>query len=191
MEIHAVTRILSVVFAMVLLPLLALGQGQTPSPYRGQEAREIKALSKEDVLALESGMGMGLAKAAELNQYPGPAHVLQLAEPLALSEAQRASVQAVFDHMQADAVAVGQRILRLERGLDEAFAQHRVSPDGLAPQVAEIARLQGELRTVHLRAHLETLPLLTEHQVHLYVTLRGYDSATGEHVHGMGGMPRH
>lgn len=182
-----VMRILPMILAVGTLPLLALGQTPAPSPYQGQQTREIKSLSAEDVKALQDGTGMGLAKAAELNEYPGPAHVLQLAEPLALSEAQRSSVQAVFNRMKADATAVGQRILSLERALDEAFAQHRMSPEALGPQVAEIARLQGELRTIHLRAHLETVPLLSMHQVHQYVALRGYGSAAGEHMHSMGG----
>ena len=34
--------------------------------------------------------GMGLALAAELNGYPGPAHVIELAKSLGLSEPQRA-----------------------------------------------------------------------------------------------------
>jgi hypothetical protein len=33
---------------------------------------------------------MGLALAAELNGYPGPAHVIELAKSLGLSEPQRA-----------------------------------------------------------------------------------------------------
>src|SRR5215469_14793256 len=47
-------------------------------PYAGQEARTIKALSDDDIAALRKGEGMGMAKAAELNGYPGPVHVLAL-----------------------------------------------------------------------------------------------------------------
>ena len=49
------------------------------APYAGQQARAIKSLSDEDIAALLKGEGMGMAAAAELNGYPGPAHVLQLA----------------------------------------------------------------------------------------------------------------
>jgi hypothetical protein len=45
---------------------------QAPSPYAGQEQRPIKALSETEMRDLAEGRGMGLAKAAELNSYPGP-----------------------------------------------------------------------------------------------------------------------
>jgi hypothetical protein len=50
-------------------------------PYAGQQARSIKALSDEEIAALRKGEGMGMAKAAELNGYPGPVHVLQSPSP--------------------------------------------------------------------------------------------------------------
>jgi hypothetical protein len=55
-------------------------------PYAGQETRTIKALSDEHIAALRKGEGMGVAKAAELNGYPGPVHVLALAAQLGLTE---------------------------------------------------------------------------------------------------------
>jgi hypothetical protein len=57
----------------------------------GQQTRTIKALSDDsddDIAALLKGEGMGMAKAAELNDYPGPAHVLTLALELKLTENQ-------------------------------------------------------------------------------------------------------
>src|SRR4030065_1872841 len=52
------------------------------SPYAGQETRGIKSLSDREVQEYLAGRGMGLAKAAELNNYPGPAHVLELSDRL-------------------------------------------------------------------------------------------------------------
>jgi len=49
------------------------------TPYARQQVRTIKSLSDEDIAALRKGEGMGMAKAAELNGYPGPAHVLDMA----------------------------------------------------------------------------------------------------------------
>ena len=46
-------------------------KAQMPSPYAGEQGREIKALSTKDIDDLTQGRGMGLAKAAELNRYPG------------------------------------------------------------------------------------------------------------------------
>ena len=60
------------------------------SPYVGQEVRAIKSLSPEDVDAYLSGKGAGLARAAELNGYAGPRHVLELASELVLTVRQRA-----------------------------------------------------------------------------------------------------
>lgn len=70
---------------MKRLALLALLLAVTPaaadtkhhgqhSPYAGLPAREIKALSPEEIADLAAGRGMGLALAAELNGYPGPRH---------------------------------------------------------------------------------------------------------------------
>jgi len=57
-----------------------------------------------------------LAKAAELNNYPGPAHVLELASELHLT-AERAATNALFRSMQAKATALRQEIVRHEREL--------------------------------------------------------------------------
>ena len=51
-------------------------------PYAGEQQRAIKSLSEKDIADLQAGQGMGLAKAAELNGYPGPAHVLEHADAL-------------------------------------------------------------------------------------------------------------
>ena len=66
------------VLFVLLFPLNAFAQ-QKPSPYEGQESRDIKALSDEEIRGLLNGQGMALAKAGELNHYPGPMHVLEFA----------------------------------------------------------------------------------------------------------------
>ena len=45
------------------------------SEYVGEERRQIKSLSDDDISELRQGGGWGLAKAAELNGVPGPAHL--------------------------------------------------------------------------------------------------------------------
>ena len=94
---------LLVVTLALSLPVFA----ETESPYIGQESREIKALSEQEVDAYLNGKGMGYAKAAELNQYPGPRHVLDMAEQLDLTEEQSKKTQAVFDAMKSAAIAFG------------------------------------------------------------------------------------
>lgn len=157
------------------------------TPYAGQQDRTIAALSAADIEQLLAGGGWGLAKPAELNGWPGPAHVLELSGELSLNEEQRRQVQAIFDRMQAAAQQVGAEYIAAEAALDAAFA------DGVpltADQVGTLteaasARL-AELRAVHLAAHLETRPVLTRHQTVLYQRLRGYSEGQGGHT-GHGG----
>jgi hypothetical protein len=65
-------------------------------PHAGQQQRAIKALSAGDVAGLLAGSGAGFAKAAELNGYPGPLHVLELANELRLSDAQAESTRSLM-----------------------------------------------------------------------------------------------
>ena len=151
------TRTLLLAFASFLIasPVLAADM-----PYAGQQARTIKALSDDDIAALRKGEGMGMAKAAELNGYPGPVHVLALAAQLGLSEGQRHDVQIVFDRMSAAAKPLGGELIAQEQALDQLFAQGEITPDRLAATTAAIAELQGRLRLVHMSAHLQTRALL-------------------------------
>ena len=136
-------------------------------------ARAIKALSDDDIAALRAGEGMGMAKAAELNGYPGPVHVLALAAQLGLTEDQRHDVQAIFDRMSGAAKPLGGELIAQEQALDQLFAKSEITPDRLAAATAAIAELQGRLRLVHLSAHLETRALLNTDQITHYEKLRG------------------
>ncbi|MGI9411825.1 MAG: Spy/CpxP family protein refolding chaperone [Hyphomicrobiaceae bacterium] len=157
---------------------------QSHAPYAGQQVRDIKSLSAQDVAALRAGQGWGLAKSAELNGYPGPLHVLQLADSLALSHRQRVQVRAIFDAMQASAKAVGQEYLAAERAVDRAFADGAATAQAISRLTASAGRLRAKLRAVHLAAHIETTPLLTPHQRARYESLRGYAGKDGRgHQH--------
>src|SRR5215831_5379806 len=108
-------------------------------PYAGQQARPIKALSDEEVAALRNGEGVGMAKAAELNGYPGPKHVLDLAQQLQLTDAQRRDVQASFDRMSAAAKPLGGQLIAQEQALDQLFAKGDITQDRLGAATAAIA----------------------------------------------------
>lgn len=152
------------------------------SSYAGMESRSIKALSDEEVKKYREGAGMGLAMPAELNGYPGPKHILELADSLQLKNEQRAKIQAIFDRMHRKASETGARIVELESALDGAFKLETVTPESLQKMTADIATLQGGLRFVHLVAHIEARALLTPHQRHEYARLRGYsDGASHQH----------
>jgi hypothetical protein len=154
------------------------------SPYAGQQTREIKALSSQDVADLEAGRGMGMARAAELNGYPGPAHVLELAADLGLTPEQVRAVTDIRDRMSAGTRPLGAEILRLERDLDGSFASALIAADTLAAQTGEIGTLQGKLRAVHLAAHLATKAALTPVQIARYQELRGYTASPAHEDHG-------
>jgi hypothetical protein len=122
------------------------------SAYAGQQSRDIKALSGEDIAALRSGDGMGLAKAAELNGYPGPRHVLALLRELRLSDTQAAQVTSIRDRMSAAARPLGDELIDRERALDQLFAQREITSERLIATTAAIGEIQGRLRAVHLAA---------------------------------------
>lgn len=150
---------------------------QTQNPYAGEQSRAIKALSPKEVDDLTQGRGMGLAKAAELNRYPGPMHALELAGPLKLSGGQRQALQASMARMSADAKALGAELLGLERELDTGFAARVVDEIRLKELTGQIGLRQGALRAVHLAAHLETAAALSAEQLAQYDVLRGYSGA--------------
>jgi Spy/CpxP family protein refolding chaperone len=168
---------------------VALAAGPASTPYAGEQHRDIKALSPTDVQDLLAGRGMGLAKSAELNRYPGPAHVLELSDRLGLSAEQKARTKSVFDAMEARARALGKALVEREAELDRLFASREISRATLDSSLAEISKLQGELRRVHLEAHLAQTEILTPAQVASYVELRGYGGAG--HSGGHGGGHRH
>jgi Spy/CpxP family protein refolding chaperone len=177
---------LAVALAMtVAASVPALAVPQTVSPYVGQETRQVKALSADEVEAYLHGDGLGMAKAGELNHYPGPKHVLQMADHLGLTAGQRRRIENVRVAMTAAAVPLGIQIVDAERALDGAFANRTIDKERLHVATARIGELQGRLRAVHLSAHLATRAILRPEQVAAYDHMRGYGSGeSGLHHHG-------
>ena len=171
------------ILSLALASIIAPSSLAADAPYAGQQARAIKALSDDDLAALRKGEGMGMAKAAELNGYPGPRHVLDLADELQLTGAQRRDVQAIFDRMSAAAKPLGGELITQEQVLDQLFASRDITPDRLAAATTAIAALQGRLRAVHLSAHLETRAVLNPNQIAHYEQLRGYDDPQAPKQH--------
>jgi len=167
---------------LITIPALSLAQSGL-NPYAGQENREIKALSADEVQSYLDGKGMGLAKAAELNHYPGPKHVLELASQLRLSDEQVARTKEVFAKMQQEAKRLGKLIVDKERVLDSLFMSGQIDQSKLATTVKEISQLQGELRVVHLQAHLEMKQIFSKDQIAKYDELRGYGASKGADSH--------
>lgn len=170
-------------YALAAALILTASAASAQTPYAGMQTRPIKALSQQQVGDLQAGRGMGLALAAELNGYPGPSHVLELADKLGLSADQRASVQQLFDAMKREALPVGAQLLAQETELDRQFAARIVTPESLKAVTAAIATTQGALRETHLKYHLSTVAVLTESQRQRYSQLRGYGENNAGHQH--------
>jgi uncharacterized protein (DUF305 family)/Spy/CpxP family protein refolding chaperone len=162
------------------------GVSAAASPYVAQLDSPVRGLSAQEVDDLRAGRGMGFARMAELNNYPGPRHVLDLQEELKLSAEQQASIEAIFSAMQTEAQALGEQILTQEEQLSAAFVSGVVDEATLQQQVMTLAELYGQLRMTHLRAHLQVTPLLTPEQITTYNQLRGYTGNGGhDHMHNM------
>lgn len=155
------------------------------SPYVSLLDSPIRGMSPEEIKDLETGAGAGFARAAEVNGYPGPRHVLDLKQELALSPDQENQIQAIFEQMLAEAEQLGQEIVQREAQFSAAFAAGTISEAGLQAQTQQLALLYGQLRAAHLQAHLQTTPLLLAEQIAAYNTLRGYTGAEDQPAPGV------
>ncbi len=175
----------------VVLLALVMGMGggasaqseptPTPSAYGDLLDTEIRGIDPATIGGYRTGAGLGMALPAELNGYPGPRHVLDLVNELELTSDQQTQIQALFDDMLPQAIALGEQILDQEAGLELAFRDGTIDEESLRDRLISIESLRAELRFVHLRTHLVTLEILTPHQVQLYNSLRGYTTAPEDH----------
>lgn len=155
------------------------------TPYAGQEQRDIKALSAEEIQGYRTGAGLGYAKPAELNSYPGPLHALDMAGRLGLTDEQTATLTALRQDMLAKAVPLGDRYLFVEGAIEQGFRDGTLDEASLAALLQESGDIVAKLRLAHLEAHLATKNVLTPHQVALYDEARGYGPADhSAHEHG-------
>jgi Spy/CpxP family protein refolding chaperone len=156
---------------------LLAGAGLTHAqhkPYAGEHAREIKALSDEETRQYLAGAGMGYAKAAELNGYPGPMHVLELADRLALTPEQREKTKLLMDAHKHEARAIGARLVVAERELDALFRSRHAQPEKLEAAVNAASASQASYRLSHLETHRRMREMLSLEQIERYQALRGY-----------------
>lgn len=127
-----------------------------------------------------AGAGMGYARPAELNHFPGPMHVLELADELKLTGEQRAATKKLMDTHKAEARGIGAELVAAERELEQLFRSGKVDEAVLARAARTSAALEGEYRLSHLETHRRMRELLTAEQVRGYDELRGYTSGKPE-----------
>lgn len=160
--------------ALILAGGPVAAETEHTSKYSGEENREIKSLSSEDIQELRRGGGWGLAKAAELNGIPGPAHLLELQDEIPLTSEQVSLISDIYETMRARAVREGEILITLEQELETLFREDVLSRSNLKAKLDQIAQARGNLRFTHLATHLETPGLLSPAQITRYNELRGY-----------------
>src|SRR5688500_12186800 len=131
---------------LAMLTATHCAAAQASQPYADMRTRAIKALSDQQIADLRAGRGMALALAAELNGYPGPAHLLELADECDLTVERRRHFEQMFDAMKRETIPVGQQLIDAEADLDRRFADRTITPDQLSAAVATLGEIQGRLR---------------------------------------------
>ena len=143
----------------------------TMSPYAHTQSSEVSTLTPEEVRELRNGEGMGLARPAELNQFPGPKHLLELVADLDLNQAQLARIKAIRKKMKMRAIAKGKEILETESRLANLFASGHPSVEEMNRITEHLGIMRGQLQAIHMLAHIESV---TADQIEGYDRLRGY-----------------
>jgi hypothetical protein len=180
--------------ALALGPALAAAQPGTRAAGADDAPRTIQSLSADRIAGLLSGAGLGYARAAELNDYPGPRHVLDLADSLGLTEAQRAVAVQARLAMAAEARARGHELVETEAALDRLFTSGRATPEAVRELTERAGQIEAAIRFAHLNAHLTLTAVLSADQIETYARLRGYRDGPEEdhgdgHDHGHGHRP--
>lgn len=155
-------------------PQIVITPALPASPYVGFETREVKTMPPERQEGLRRGASLGYGLAAELNGYPSPVQVVELADQLGLDAEQKTRVRAIADKLRKDAIAAGEALLAAEAHIDRLFQLKQVSPDRIEAQTAVAAGQEARLRAIHLNAHLATRELLNPEQIESYQRLKVY-----------------
>ncbi|NEU07493.1 hypothetical protein GZH53_04120 [Flavihumibacter sp. R14] len=125
----------------------------------------IKSLSPEEYASYQNGDEMGMARPAELNNYPSPAIALALAKELKLNDLQRAQLQAAEQALDFKAKEMGRFILQHEKKLNDLFSTGKANEGSVIYYCNQIGLYHGELRNAHLQAHLKARRILTAEQL--------------------------
>ncbi len=157
-------------------PTAALAQGHQHAP--PSSAGELLAwMDSSERLAIETGQGFAMARAAEAHGLPGPKHVLEHAQALGLDDNQVERMNALMGEMREAALREGRAVLDGERALDAELSRPMPDAARVADLSEAVGRARGRLRNVHLSTHLVAAPMLTPAQRAQYVQLRAQPGA--------------
>ncbi len=175
-------KIPTVLAAVLLAALPALAHeghehGGTPpvAPnYAAPQPREIKALSTQEQRGWMEGENMGMARAAELNGYPGPMMVLEMAQTLKLTPEQAAATRELMTRHKAEVRKLGAELVDAERQLDVAFREHSADAVQVTRLTTQISQLHGRIRASHLQTYVAAAAVLTPEQMQRYMGMHGF-----------------
>ena len=171
----AVLKLFGAIGLFAIMPTTAPAQHtHTMSPYAHTQSTEFSILTPDEVRELRNGEGMGLARAAELNSFPGPRHLLDLKAGLDLNHGQVARIEAIHTKMKTRAIAKGEDILQAEQHLAYLFASGRPSATEMTRLTEHLGIMRGQLQAIHLLAHIESTRELTADQIERYDRFQGY-----------------
>ncbi len=117
--------------------------------------------------ALARGDEMPQSKTLDSYGYLNPNNALARSAELRLTEEQKRSLTTIAGEMRSRAMDLGQRIIGIEKELDEAMRTGMVSEKSISDDSEQIGRLRGRLRSVFLTARLKTRAVLTGTQLEL------------------------
>ena len=89
---------------------------------------------------------------------------------------QERMVVALYNDMNKEAIAFGNKLIEYEKNLNNRFAERKIDEKALDELLTKISETYKSLRYTHLSAHLKTPGILTEDQIKKYNKLRGYSS---------------
>ena len=100
-----------------------------------REGTGIPALSEGQAAAYLDGRAMWMASVAELNSYPDPRQVLELADKLGLSVQQQQAIKNLFDETRSEAIRLGKQLVGKEQRLNRVFAWSEMLYCGLCARI--------------------------------------------------------
>jgi Spy/CpxP family protein refolding chaperone len=153
-------QLLIVISLVALIPMRMMSQPTIPP----------------DKDSLLKGLGMGLATIADVNNYPGPKHVINLKAELGLTRDQLKKTEALDKVVSSSAISKGEEIVQAEVELYQLFEAGTVSEKALRSKLEQIGKLRSDLRFIHLQAHLRMKQILTPDQIKQYNEIRGREN---------------
>jgi hypothetical protein len=137
---------------------------------------EIRALSTDEIRGIAEGRALRFGRAAEKNHNPTPYFLIKYRSELALFDEQLIPAKAILDRERTQAAKLGKELLADQAKLELVLgAPTGARDEEVAALAREIARIQGEIRLVHLQADVAAKKLLNSDQQVQYDSIRSYD----------------